>query len=109
MKRSFSPCATSAACRFALILLLTSSSKLAAQPNQHPPQPPNPGPMLAQGVQDFQMPDLTISLVRSSQTVAGLKPTAANGFAFGPGDLLTERSNDGYYHLGDATLRPRGG
>src|SRR5438105_9565918 len=95
MKRSFSPCATSAACRFALILLLTSSSKLAAQPNQHPPQPPNPGPMLAQGVQDFQMPDLTLSLVRSSQTVAGLKPKGANGFDFAP-DRKSTRLNSSH-------------
>ena len=65
--------------------------------------------MLAQGVQDFQMPDLTLSLVRSSQTVAGLKPKGANGFDFAPGDLLIERSNDGYYHLGDVTLRLRRG
>src|SRR5437588_9120435 len=100
MKRSFSPCATSAACRFALILLLTSSSKLAAQPNQHPPQPPNPGPILPQGVQDFQIPDLTLSLVRSSQPVAGLKPKGPTDLDFAPADRLIGRWTVAYSHSG---------
>lgn len=77
---------------------------------QENPQPSaTPGPMLAQGTIDFDTPDFAFSLVRSSQTVAALKPKGSNGFDFTPGDLLTERSKDGYFHLGDITLRLRTG
>jgi len=69
--------------------------------------PPTPGPMLAQGVINLDTPDFDLSLVRSSQTVASLKPKGAGGFDFTPGDLLVERSQNGYYHLGDLNLRLR--
>ena len=65
--------------------------------------------MLAQGTQDFDTPDFTLTLVRSSQTVAALKPKGASDFDFTPGDLLIARSKDGYFHLGDITLRLRTG
>ena len=57
-----------------------------------PKTPPTPGPMLGQGTMDLDTPDFTLSLVRSSQTVAALKPKGAGGFDFTPGDLLVERS-----------------
>jgi hypothetical protein len=66
-----------------------------------------PGPMLSQGVIDLTTPDFALNLVRSSQTVAALEPKAAGGFDFTPGDLLAQRSRDGYYHLGDLDLRLR--
>ncbi len=50
------------------------------------------GPMLDQGTIDLDTPDFTLTLVRSSQTVAALKPKGADGFDFTPGDLLVERS-----------------
>ena len=68
-----------------------------------------PGPMLEQGVISIETPDFNLSLVRSSQTVAALKPKGAGGFDFTPGDLLVERSHNGYYHLGDINLRLRAG
>src|SRR5580658_2659726 len=68
---------------------------------------PTPGAMLEQGLADYDSPDFTLTLVRSSQTVAALKPKGADGFDFTPADLLTERSQDGYFHLGDITLRLR--
>ena len=58
-----------------------------------------PGPMLGQGLLNVETPEFTLSLVRSSQTVAALKPKGAGSFDFTPGDLLVERSQDGYYHL----------
>ncbi|HWY02308.1 MAG TPA: DUF5695 domain-containing protein [Candidatus Acidoferrum sp.] len=61
---------------------------------------PIPGPMLNQGTVNYDTPDFTLSLVRSSQTVAALKPKRADGFDFTPGGLLTKRSQDGYFHLG---------
>jgi hypothetical protein len=63
--------------------------------------------MLDQGIQDYETPNFTLSLVRSSQTVAALKPKGADGFDFTPGDLLVARSQNGYFHLGDLTLRLR--
>jgi hypothetical protein len=63
--------------------------------------------MLDQGIVNYDTPDFTLSLVRSSQTVAALKPKGADGFDFTPGDLLAERSQNGYFHLGDLTLRLR--
>jgi hypothetical protein len=66
-----------------------------------------PGPMLDQGVQEYDTPEFALSLVRSSQTVAALKPKGADGFDFTPGDLLVARSSNGYFHLGDLTLRLR--
>ena len=68
---------------------------------------PSPGPMLEQGIQDYNTPEFTLSLVRSSQTVAALKPKGAEGFDFTPGDLMIARSQNGYFHLGDLTLRLR--
>jgi len=70
---------------------------------------PTPGPMLAQGTVDFDTPEFTLTLVRSSQTVAALKPKGADNFDFTPGDLLVARSHDGYFHLGDITFRLQSG
>ena len=77
-----------------------------ASANQHK-TPPTSGPMLAQGTENFDTRDFTLTLVRSSQTVAALAPKSAGGFDFTPGDLLVARSQDGYFHLGDLTLRLR--
>jgi hypothetical protein len=87
---------------FALPLLLT-----AAAQNPREKKPPTPGPMLEQGTVDFETPDFTLSLVRSSQTVAALKPKGGKGFDFTPGDLLIARSQNGFFHLGDLTVRLR--
>jgi hypothetical protein len=89
-----------------LVLLLATS---AACQKQGKKQPPTPGPMLSQGTVDFDTPEFTLSLVRSSQTIAALKPKGAGDFDFTPGDLLVERSKDSYFHLGDMTLRLRTG
>jgi Family of unknown function (DUF5695) len=72
-------------------------------------KPPPPGPMLEQGYIDLATPAFSVRLVRSSQTIAALKPKASADFDFTPGDLLVERSKDGYYHLGDIDLRLRTG
>lgn len=97
--------------RWAPALLAMLVLALAAQtPAQRPPRPPaTPGPMLDQGTVDLDTPDFRLTLVRSSQTVAGLRPKPAPDFDFTPGDRLMERSQDGYYHLGDLDLRVRTG
>ncbi len=93
-----------------LVLLLSVLLRLFALA-QEPPQkkPPTPGPMLSQGTMEFDTPEFSFGLVRSSQTVAALKPKGGGGFDFTPGDILAERSQDGYYHLGDLDLRLRVG
>lgn len=66
--------------------------------------------MLADGMQDYDTPDFKLTLVKSSQTIAALKPKSADGgFDFTPGDILVERSQDGFDHLGDLDLRVRTG
>ncbi len=83
---------------------------VAAQAEASKPAP-IPGPMLAQGIASYDTPEFNLKLVRSSQTVAALLPKSGNsdGFDFTPGDLLAQRSTDGYYHLGDLDLRLRVG
>ena len=88
-------------------LFAATSSLTTLSQNTAEKKPPSPGPMLDQGIQDFDTPDFTLSLVRSSQTAAALKPKGADGFDFTPGDLLVARSQNGYFHLGDLTLRLR--
>src|SRR5579863_9760015 len=71
--------------------------------------PATPGPMLQDGTIALETPEFNLTLVKSSQTMAALKPKSAEGFDFTPGDLLVERSQDGFYHLGDIDLRLRTG
>ncbi len=93
-------------CLFVVGLGLTLRHEVAAQ-GRRGHEVATPGPMLAQGTVDFDTPDFDVSLVRSSQTVAALRPKGADGFDFTPGDLLVERSKNGYYHLGDIDFRLR--
>jgi hypothetical protein len=95
-------------CLLAVALGMSLHNGAAAQGRSRR-QTATPGPMLAQGIVDFSTPNFDLSLVRSSQTVAALKPKGANGFDFTPGDLLVQRSENGYYHLGDIDLRLRVG
>src|SRR5579864_2035766 len=96
------------ACCFATTLIVTFHAGAAQQGNEKK-QPPTRGPMLSQGTIDLDMPEFTLSLVKSSQTVAALRPKTPGDFDFTPGDLLVARSKDGYFHLGDITLRLRAG
>jgi len=92
-----------------VVLLLGSVTLWAVLARQRQKEPAPPGPMLEQGYLDLDTPAFSLRLVRSSQTVAALKPKGAGDFDFTPGDLLVERSRDGYYHLGDVDLRLRPG
>jgi len=65
--------------------------------------------MLSNGTVELDAPESTLSLIRSSQTVAALKSKAPEHFDFMRGDLLVERSQNGYYHLGDIDLLLRSG
>ncbi|MGC4087165.1 MAG: DUF5695 domain-containing protein [Polyangiaceae bacterium] len=58
---------------------------------------------------NIETAEFCVSLSKASQTVAALKPKAVSNFDFTPGDLVSTRSAAGYFHLGDITLRYRGG
>ncbi|GGI25478.1 DUF5695 domain-containing protein [Pedobacter mendelii] len=62
---------------------------------------------LEQGFLTFDADDFNLKLVRSSQTVAGLRPKTVKDFDFVPSDSLKVRSSDGLYHLGDINLKLR--
>lgn len=67
--------------------------------------PPTLG--LDQGFITLDTPDFNLKLVKESQTVAALEPKGADGFDFTPADQLERRAGDGYFHLGDVTMRLR--
>jgi hypothetical protein len=64
---------------------------------------------LDEGFIELDTPDFDLKLVKASQTMATLAPKGAGGFDFTPADRLTSRARDGYFHLGDLTLRLRTG
>ncbi|KAF7940120.1 uncharacterized protein EAE98_000247 [Botrytis deweyae] len=51
--------------------------------------------------------DLNARLNSSSQTLASLIPKSLTTFDFSPFDLLSQRNENGNYHVGDITLRYR--
>ena len=77
-------------CLVTSLWALMTASAHAQEP--HKKLPATPGPMLSQGTQQFETPDFKLTLVKSSQTLAALKPKGAGDFDFTPGDLLVERS-----------------
>jgi len=105
---SFRVANTILSCLLVLCLSPLLRENSVAQERAHK-EPPTPGPMLAEGRISLDTPDFTLDLVRSSQTVAALKSKMVPDFDFTPGDILVERSKDGYYHLGDLNLRARTG
>ena len=62
---------------------------------------------LDQGISSFETPFFQLDLVTASQTVAALKPKGSEGFDFTPADWLERRDRDGFFHLGDLTMRLR--
>jgi hypothetical protein len=92
-----------------LLLAAVASTSIPAGQERGQKPPAAPGPMLDAGLLTADSQDFTVSLVASSQTIAALRPRGGEGFDFTPADLLTERSRNGYYHLGDLDLRIRSG
>jgi hypothetical protein len=62
---------------------------------------------LEHGTVSFETPRFRLDLVRASQTVAALRPHGTDGLDFTPSDWLERRAANGYFHLGDLTLRLR--
>lgn len=94
---------------FFLVMCLPTTLQQCAAQEKKEKLTSIPGPALDQGFIDLDTPEFSLRLVRSSQTVAALQPKGADGFDFTPADLLVERSKNGYFHLGDITLRLRTG
>ena len=66
-------------------------------------------PTHAQDHLDLDTPDFALKIVKSSQTIAALRPKSSSNFDFTPGDRLDRRTANGYHHLGDLLLRLRVG
>lgn len=64
---------------------------------------------LDQGRLQLETPNFNVELLRSSQTVAALEPNGGDGFDFTPSDWLERRNGNGFFHLGDLTLKLRTG
>lgn len=60
--------------------------------------------LMRKGTHRVVIGDLTLTLLNATQTAVSLSPTGAD-FDFLPSDRLTSRLDDGFYHLGDLTLR----
>jgi len=89
---------------------IAATSARAQQPQAPPPPPATLG--LEQGVQEVDTPDFALTLARASQTATALRPKGgteggAGAFDFTPADRLAQRASNGFYHLGDLTLRVR--
>ncbi|MFB6287019.1 MAG: DUF5695 domain-containing protein [Candidatus Bipolaricaulia bacterium] len=91
----------------ALHVFLLGSTVLYAQEDDEEDITPTLG--LDQGVIQLETPNFNLELVEASQTVSALRPKSAGGFDFTPHDWLDRRNGDGFFHLGDLTLRLRTG
>ncbi len=90
---------------FFLCFMVVSS--IFAQKPKRPELPSTLG--LNQGFIEFNTPDFLVKIVKSSQTLAALIPNGAGSFDFTPFDMLESRDSDGFFHLGDLTIRIRSG
>ena len=97
---------------YPLLFLLLLPTANTPQQNQRARQkkaveqrPPTLG--LEQGMLEFDTPEFTVNIVRSSQTLAALRPKGTGDFDFTPSDLLERRASDGFHHLGDLNFRIR--
>lgn len=61
---------------------------------------------LDQGWLELETPDFYLRLVKASQTLASLRAKRGD-FDFAPADQLEFRARDGFYHIGDLTIRVR--
>ncbi|KAJ4470925.1 hypothetical protein J3R30DRAFT_3299979 [Lentinula aciculospora] len=61
---------------------------------------------LSDGFLSFNTSTFAVQLVKDSQTLYSLT-TVDGGFNFIPTDMMSERANNGNYHLGDITFRAR--
>ena len=90
-----------------LVLCFMVTSISFTQKPKHPELPSTLG--LNQGFVEFETQDFLVKIVKASQTLAALIPKEADSFDFTPFDMLESRDSDGFFHLGDLTIRIRSG
>jgi hypothetical protein len=86
---------------FVTLVLISQIHFLSAQ------VPVNSGPSslnVDEGKKEFSTSLLKLELLNSSQTVASLKANDGSSLDYTPGDRLSERDKNGFYHLGDINL-----
>ncbi len=82
----------------------------AARAQEPKKAPPKPGPMLADGDRDTSiLPNSSWCWSGHRRQLLRFIRRLESQFDFIPGDRLIERSQDGYYHLGDIDIRLRSG
>lgn len=91
----------------ATFILAFGFSVFAQTPTRTPSPTPTPTLGLENGFDEYQTPEFTLKLVKSSQTVAALMPKNGNGFDFTPADFLEKRASNNFYHLGDLRFSVR--
>src|SRR5215468_10097862 len=79
------------------LLIASAAVWVALARQEQKKEPPTPGPMLEQGFIDLETPSFSLRLVRSSQTVAALKPKGAGDLDFTTENLMVERLRECYY------------
>ena len=90
--------------RVSLLLTLLSTAAIAQSPWENLSKRPSTL-HLEQGYINVKSRDFSLKLVKSSQTLAGLKPLSDTVFNFSPEQFLKQRSSDGMYQLGDINLK----
>lgn len=60
---------------------------------------------LEKGIASYHTADITLKLVKASQTVAAMQPNTDTAFDFTTGERLKQRSSNRMYQLGDIDLR----
>jgi hypothetical protein len=100
---------TTPSCIFAAVaaLLLCAPAKAQDPGQRRTARDTTPTLGLEQGFLDLDTRDFTVRLVKASQTIAALRPKGTGGFDFTPADRLERRAANGFFHLGDLTLRLR--
>lgn len=86
-------------------MVLLGAAEIQAQDDEEEEITPTLG--LDQGFLEYETPHFTLELVEASQTVSALWPKGTEDFDFTPHDWLDRRNGDGFFHLGDLTLRLR--
>ncbi|RZL15000.1 MAG: hypothetical protein EOO89_15205, partial [Pedobacter sp.] len=91
-----------------LVLLIFASGNAIAQ-NPWDNLAKRPSTLgLDQGFLNVSSSAFQIKLLKSSQTIAAMKPLTDTAFNFSPEKFLKMRSSDGAYQLGDLNLRIKG-
>lgn len=99
--------------RPATVILIAAASvfplKSVAQGDGERRAPRPPVLALEKGTKEFETADFRLGILNSTQTVAFLRSNDAESFDYTPGDRLSERAANRFYHLGDLNIGLRRG